>query len=371
MSASNARESSGPRARRLAAELPRRYPHWGPVRRLSPVSGGFSGAALFRIDAEAGAFAVKLSPFAENLLEATVARHQILEAIAGIAKPPLFPQLARDASGATVWLLASDAESFVVEARHWLEDSPQWTTSAILMPGSTENRAVTSVEIASAFRLLARFHAAAGPAVARVGPSPCLRTGTPLPDRYLHEWHQVRRIDWEAIRAEMHRLPLDLREPVREYLAHLSANGLRIGASLDELPGTPPPLCLCLRDTHRNNIAFREGIATAFLDWDALRFDRRIGDFARLAASFGLSAAEAESEAASAIQEASPADELDRWETAALAPLLATQVWLPPLTWLKWLLVEHRAFDDPAAAFGRLRETLNLSILRPGAADET
>jgi hypothetical protein len=358
-------------ARRLAEELPRRYPHWGQIGRLDAIPGGFSGAALFRVNADAGTFAVKLSPKAEGLLEATVARHRVIEAIASNGERSLFPRLARDAGGASLWLLTCGAGTFVAEARDWLEDSRPQTAIALVTPDEIPGSAGSSVEVASAFELLARFHAAARDVVLPRPEATYLQATTPLPERYSQEWRQALRMNLDAISAETHRLPLDLRETAREYLARLPARGARISDALGKLPGSPPAMRLCLRDSHRNNIAYREGVAAAFFDWDALRYDLRIGDYARLAASFGLNAVEAGTRIVSALQEASPADELTAWESAALAPLLATQVWLPPLNWMKWLLVENRTFDEPAAALERLRETLNLSILRPFAAYET
>lgn len=371
MSASQATILRRELARQLAEELPWRYPHWGSIGRLDPIGGGFSGAALFRVSSEAGTFAVKLSPTGEGLAEATAARHRVIEAITADGERSLFPRLARDAGGASVWLLTSGAGTFVAEARDWLEDSRARTEVSLVMPDQMPGSDGSSVEVASAFELLTRFHAAAGRAVLSQREATYLQAATPLPERYSHEWRQALRMNLAAISAETPRLPLDLRETAREYLARISARGTRISDALGKLPRSPPALRLCLRDSHRNNIAYRDGVAAAFFDWDALRYDRRIGDFARLAASFGLSAVEAGNQTVSAIQEASPSDELTAWESAALAPFLATQIWLPPLNWLKWLLMENRAFDEPAAALDRLRETLNLSILRPLAADET
>lgn len=371
MSASQATILRRELSRRLTEELPRRYPGWGAIGRLEAISGGFSGAVLFRVRSDAGTFAVKLSPTAEGLPEATAARHRVIEAIAAKGRDSVFPRLAHDAGGDSVWLLTAVGGMFVAEARNWLEDSPPQKKFALATWDGTSANSRTSVEIASAFELLARFHAAARDVVLPSHETAYLQAATPLPQRYLQEWRQAFGRNLAAIAAETPRLPLDLREPAREYLARLPERGARIRASLGNLPGSLPALRLCLRDSHRNNVAYRDGVAAAFFDWDALRYDRRMGDYARLAASFGLNAADAKNRIASAIQEASPSDELNEWETAALAPLLATQLWLPPLNWLKWLLAENRAFDDPAAALDRLRETLRFSILRPFAADET
>jgi hypothetical protein len=219
--------------------------------------------------------------------------------------------------------------------------------------------------IASAFELLARYHQAARRVVLTDRDRTYLQPATPLPERYIQEWRLAASTNLAAIEAATDRLPFDLREPARSYLSRLPAKEREIGASLSSLPGSSPGLCLCLRDAHRNNIAYRSEVAREFFDWDALRFDRRVGDFARLSASFGLEADEAENLIVSLLDPESPIERWTAWESAALRPILATQVWLPPLNWLKWLLVEERSFEDPLAAFSRLRETLHLAILRP------
>jgi Ser/Thr protein kinase RdoA (MazF antagonist) len=351
-------------ARRLAEELPRRYPHWGAIRTLDAVGGGFSGASLFRVASAGGAHAVKLSPVAGDLVEATNARHRVIEQLAADGDQPVFPRLQRDASGATLWTLHARSETLMVEARDWLEDAEPGVALSLVDRTPAPSSRDSPARIASAFELLVRFHDAGN----RVGLTDQERTylkaPTPLPERYVHEWRQAASLNLAAVEAATVRLPLDLREPARDYLFRLPAIAARIAPSFASLPGTSPPLRLCLRDAHRNNMAYSADVARAFFDWDAMRFDRRVGDFARLAASFGLNADEAENLILSALEAVSPIDKWTAWESAALHPVLATQVWLPPLNWLKWLLVEERTFDDPAAAFARLRETLNLSILR-------
>ena len=290
MSASQATTRSRALARRLAEELPRRYPHWGVIGRLDAIPGGFSGASLFRVETAAGAHAVKLSPLAEALTETTAARHRVIEQLAADGKQPLFPRLERDVSGATLGTLTAGSETFMLEAREWLEDAEP--DVALTLDERTPTRPIrdSSARIASAFELLARFHLAGGGVLLTDREKAYLQPTSPLPERYAHEWQSAVRTNLAAIEAATDRLPLDLREPARAYLTRLPGVAGRVGASLASLPRTSPPLRLCLRDAHRNNIAYSDDFAGAFFDWDALRFDRRIGDFARLAASFGLAA---------------------------------------------------------------------------------
>lgn len=351
-------------ARRLAEELPRRYPQWGAIRNLDAIGGGFSGASLFRVECVAGSYAVKLSPVAGDLLQTTAARHRVIEQLAEDGERALFPRLHRDASGATAGTLSAGAETLMVEAREWLENGAATPPLFVDPTAAIPPKAEPSSRIASAFELLARFHDAGSRVALTDRERTYLQAATPLPERYAHEWRQAASIHLAAVETATVRLPLDLREPARDYLLRLPQIASRIAPSLASLPRSSPPLRLCLRDAHRNNMAYSADVARAFFDWDAMRFDRRVGDFARLAASFGLDADAAENLILSALEAGSPIDKWTAWESAALRPILATQVWLPPLNWLKWLLVEERSFDDPAAASARLRETLNLSLLR-------
>lgn len=361
------RELSSAFERRLLEDLQARFPFWGRIQELRSVGGGFSGAAVYRVRSERGSFAVKLSPFDRERWTLAGARHEALFAVAA-RDATLFPQVMRDFAGFSVWRVEGDDGTLQGEASEWLAESTLVTSVEATSSNAEASAAANPV---SAFRLLARFHTVARDLPLSSWTDGVLRSPLVFPERYSKEWRTASADAIEAVRRALPHVEPSVREQASLYLNRLPVIRESMSAALATLSPDSPPLRLCLRDVHRRNIHFRGGEAASFFDWDALRFDRRIGDFARLAASYGLSAHSAERLIDEVAAEVDKAERLSAWERTAFRPALATQVWIPPLRWLTWLLVERREFRDQAAARERLGETLESALREPLGAEET
>ena len=309
---------------------------WGDVPcDLAPLPGsGFSGAALWWVQASTGRFVLKGLPVGTPPERAAWVHRLMLHLrAAGCSE---IPALARTAAAAT---LATDRSSRV------------WELVAFVPGGPTATP--TPAQAIAAMEALARVHVAAA---ALPGPVP--DAGPGLPRRL----ERVRRLIADPWRARRERLaplaPVDelargMRARLDEAIASFAAAG-GDGALAAFARWRPPalPVQPVLRDVWADHVFFAQDRVTGLIDLHAAGCDTPATDIARLLGSWtspwpGLGAWAARwgpaLDAYQAVRVLSGA------ERRVLPLLHASTIVLGLDNWFHWVLEEGRSFSAPAA----------------------
>jgi homoserine kinase type II len=303
---------------------------------LAPLGnrGGFSGAALWRVKQANGDLCLRAWPIAGISEERLLEIQHLME-------------LARD-NGLTfipAVLTTSAGSRFVKQAdRVWEVSS--W------MPGiaATPTR-VTRTQIQGTFTALARLHAAWAAVGSDRGPCPGIRRRLEA----VREWDE--RVQ-PALRSP--RLPgfrqrtgADPATPWAERAAQLlqihAANiPVKLGAWID--PFLPLQSCLC--DIWHDHVLFEGDVVTGLVDFGGVKLDHVAVDLARLLGSLVEDRAELRSAGLEAYSRIRP---LSLEEEQLVSVLDETGTLVGLVTWLKWLYVDDKPFDDRSSAARRLQ----------------
>ncbi len=301
---------------------------------------GFSGALVWRIETPAGTCALRAMDAASVNRRRLSGLHRLVAHIhsAGVTEVPL-PIGSRD--GAT----AFESDGFLWQLEPW-------------MPGSADfARQPNDARLRAALAALARWHRAAAQFSAHddertwffstgSGSSPGLAGRA----NAISRWSGP---DCDLIRARLGVSPwkefADLgRETLDLYrrAAPVVAGRLRVGIE------SRVPLQPCLRDVWHDHVLFTGDKVTGLIDPHSARSDSVATDLARLLGSLAGDDRRGWQVGLDAYQELRP---LTVAEMALVEIFDHTAVLLSGMTWLDWVYLQGKVFEDRAKVIARLR----------------
>lgn len=298
-------------------------------------AGGFSGAAFWRVHAPAGVLCLRRWPREHP-------DRQQLEFIQAV----LWHVHQEGFRLAPLPLETSTHAGYVYEAGHLWEITP-W------MPGEANyHRAPSLAKLRAAAAALAEFHLAA-----TTFPLPHRGPETPpgLANRLarLQSWSEskltrlsaaIPAVDWPELAQRSRRLlPLFARatESVCDVLRQASV--IRV------------PLEPCLRDVWHDHVLYVGDEVSGIIDFGALRVDSVATDLARLFGSLCGDDSAAWLEALNAYDAVRP---LSSSEALLVTAYDRSNVLLSGMSWMEWVYLDGRQFDNRAAVVERLDANL-------------
>ncbi|MBX7074900.1 MAG: phosphotransferase [Pirellulales bacterium] len=294
-------------------------------------AGGFSGARFWRWQSPAGHWCLRQWP----LEHPTPSRLQLVHSVLRHAGAKGFTQL-------PLPVVTASGESFVRWRGHLWELTP-W------LPGRADfHDRPTSDRLVAALETLARFHVAVAdfePHAA--GPSPGLAERREWTARLLGgELELLRRATVQCPLGELGDLPARI----------LGVAAQRLGAIQRELRDAQAmvvPLQPAIRDIWHDHVLFADDRVAGIVDFGALRFESVAGDVARLTGSLvGNDRAQWQT-AMIAYERLRPLSEVER---ALVSIFDRSGVVLSGLSWIQWLFMEDRQFEDLSAVRSRLMQ---------------
>ena len=305
--------------------------------RIEPLSsaGGFSGAQFWRIHAPAGVFCLRRWPREHpdrqqlEFIQA-VLWHVYQEAFRLI---PL-PLETRTHSG------------YVCEAGHLWELTP-W------LPGEADyHRAPSLKKLRAAAAALADFHRAAAT--------------FPLPHRgsaaapglqsrlaKLQAWNETKLARLSAT------IPSgdwpELTDRARRLLPLFARATEAVAETLEQAAAIRVPLEPCIRDIWHDHVLFQGDEVSGLIDFGAMRVDSVATDLARLMGSLCGDDSAAWLEALNAFDSVRP---LSSGEALLVTAYDRSNVLLSGMSWLEWIYLEGRQFEDRGAICERLDANL-------------
>lgn len=296
--------------------------------RIVPVeASGFSGAAIFRVDTEAGSYCLRRWPPGTMSGSRLAGIHRLVTEIfrSGIRVVP-------------VPLAAENGLSFV-DDRGTLWQLEPW------MPGEADfHKTPTTARLESALTILARIH--------NVGEAASLAAthrGTPqtIPERLEILRETVR--DSVRIKAGLSReSDARFRIVARKIATQFEKRQTAITAALNDVSRNPVPILPCLRDVWHDHLLFSGDTLTGLIDFGAVRLDTVSADLSRLLGSLFQSAFEPDRsrwDAALSIYELSRP--LTTGERSLIPILDESGVILSGMHWLRARYVRNSPFDLP------------------------
>ena len=335
----------------FAASILDFFPGLGAIQKIDALAGagGFSGSIIFQVHCDAGLFCLK--GWSEETSPRRLAWiHQV---VSSAGRHLIFVPIPRT---------AADGATFVNLAGRLWELTP-W------LPGRADFQAnPTPTRLAAAMHALAKFHLTVAPlAPAQAAPSQALLSRSGQLQELLHG--KLLTLEC-AVRKEPNHALFPLAD---ELLRLFTTVAPSVAGELSQIVTMVTPLQIAIRDVWHDHLLFTGDELTGLIDYGALRIESPVGDLARLLGSL--------------VQ-----DDRDAWlfaiqEYQTLAPLSADQqrllsafdhsgTLLSGISWLTWLFLEKRVFDDHSKIAARLRKNIarlrHLSIvpaISNGAAD--
>lgn len=304
--------------------------HFHPAQCLSLGSaGGFSGASLWRIHSASGEFCVRRWPSEHPSRERlefihTVLRHAAANGLTFIPAP-----------------LADCRGQTVIEMQDNLWEVTRW------MPGTADyHRHPSSARLAAAMRTLATMHRdfrKQSPAPPQIPPS--LTERRELLDWLIAEGTEricdnLPRLSWREFASRVQRIVMWFSQIAPVVQARLRAVG-----------SPTMPIQPCVRDIWHDHVLFTGDEITGIVDFGAMRLDSRVFDIARLLGSLVGDDRDAWRLGLESYEQLLPLSA----EEARLVQLAdATTVLLSAMNWARWVCLDQRKFDDPAAVLTKL-----------------
>jgi Ser/Thr protein kinase RdoA (MazF antagonist) len=303
--------------------------------------GGFSGAALWRVKHSGSDLCLRAWPVDSE----TKISRQRLSRIHSLIK------FARnnDLTFIPDVLQTQDGSSFVERAdRLW--DLSTW------MPGAAANPThVTKAQVEAAFIALARLHAAWTTAGSSHGPCP----GTNRRLNGFHEWESRVRIALDSLHlARLQRSPGSAAndDPAKACAQRawqlLEIHAGKIPIKLSPWTNRAVPLQPCLCDIWHDHVLFEGDFVTGLVDFGGVKMDQVAVDLARLLGSLVEDRAELRAAGLEAYRRIRPLS-LEEEELVSVLDMTGALVGL--MTWLKWLYVDDKPFENRLSATRRLQ----------------
>jgi Ser/Thr protein kinase RdoA (MazF antagonist) len=300
--------------------------------------GGFSGAAIWRVKHSGG----DLCLHAWSADGATTPRERLMD-IHQLMK------LARDKGLIFVpAVLNSHEGSSFIELADRLWDLTTW------MPGAASTPAqVTRSQVEAAFIALARLHMAW--VATSSGHSPC--PGIQRRLEGYREWDSRIRMALDSPRlSRLRRSPATVADPARPWAERawqlLQLHAERIPTKLNPWADRAVPLQPCLCDIWHDHVLFEGDTVTGLVDFGGVKTDHVAVDLARLLGSLVEDRAEFRAAGIEAYRRIRP---LSLQEEELVSVLDETGTLVGLITWLKWLYVDGKLFEDRTSAARRLR----------------
>jgi Ser/Thr protein kinase RdoA (MazF antagonist) len=313
-----------------------------PQHRLEPIreNAGFSGAQVWRVIDDCGAWAMRATPESAVILDRVRGLHRLIHALRR-REFTLLPCPERNPAGESLLLAAG----FAWQLEPW-------------MPGTADFHAVPHrTRLVAVMHALAIFHRAAAEFepvgeerqwffIDR-GPSPGLTERL----RHLQRWDQRLR---DTARASLATLDWpEFRVLGLEVLRRFEQRAASIATLLAPFRDIDLPLQPCLRDIWHDHLLFTGERLTGLIDPHACRSDCVATDLARcLGSLLGDNPAEWDF-ALQAYQEIRP---LSLDERASVEVFDRSAVLLNGLTWLEWVCLRGRVFPVRERVIARMRD---------------
>jgi Ser/Thr protein kinase RdoA (MazF antagonist) len=332
-----------PQARKLDLwQICERYPavcRPDPAQVLQPAQG-FSGACIWKITTPSGPFALRCVDTSSVDRPRLAGLHRLVahvfsSGLTNVAAP----------------VAALDGATFV-EAGGLSWQLEAW------MPGSADfSSRPSEIRLQAALSALAEWHRAAANFVprdhertwfftSRSGPSPGLTRRA----QEIARWHGP---DGDRTRSQLAASTWkDFADLGREILDLFHRATPRIGATLKIGLAAHVPLQPCLRDIWHDHVLFTGDTVTGLIDPHSARSDSVGTDLARLLGSLVGDDRRLWEIGLDAYQEVR---ELSAAELALLEVFDQTAVLLSGMTWLDWVCLQGRVFEDRAKVIGRLQ----------------
>lgn len=314
-----------------AAAILSRYPAFCRQGTLTPLGnyGGFSGAALWRIDGLAGSMCLRAWPSHETWPR-LLFRHRLMT-MARQSGLHFVPTVFAALDGVSVVELAG---------RSW--DLTEW------LPGRADyHDRPSSLRLEAACTALAQLHT-----VWRNLPN--TTTGFPAVQRrmmFLDEWHDLLRSGWQPLAAAPENDPL--RSIVERAWCVLPSAVERVPQRLQRWNGGQPRLQQCVGDPWHDHLLFDGDRLTGLIDYGAVKIDHVAADLSRMLGSLVGNDAEGWQTGLQTYRRLAP---LTAEEEELAHALDETGTVLGVANWLRWLYEEKRIFPDRSAVARRLSE---------------
>lgn len=297
------------------------------------VSGGFSGAVIWRVSVAGTELCLRRWPQVHPSLNGLMAMHGLLQHVsaAGFDRVP-------------VPLSTRFGETYFVNEDHLWELTPWLPGKPLLSSAPTQTR------LSAALKVLAQFHQLAETyqyqqSKPTAAPSPGL----------LERLATLQRLQrgelqhfWQATRAAE---ASDLRELAFELLEGIGHSVNAVGAYLEQVARIPLPLQWCLRDVRHDHILFGDEQVTGLLDFGAVAVESVAGDVARLLGSLANEDQEIWPHGIEAYERHRP---LATAERQAIVGFDRGGVICSAANWVRWLFVEGRSFPQIHALHDQL-----------------
>lgn len=311
-----------------------RYPAFCRQGTLTPLGnhGGFSGAALWRIDGLAGSFCLRAWPTHESWTR-LLFRHRLM-ALARQSGLQFVP---------TIFAALDGASAVEHAGRLW--ELTEW------LPGRADfHEQPTSARLEAACTALAQLHM-----VWRNLPSSA--TGCPAVQRrltFLDEWRGLLRSGWRPLAIAAANDPL---RPIVERAWRVLPSAIEtVPQRLQHWLGAQPPVQPCLCDLWHDHLLFEEERLTGVIDYGAVKVDHVAVDLSRMLGSLMGSDAAGWQAGLQAYRRIAP---LTAEEEELAHVLDETGIVLGVANWLRWLYEEQRPFADRSSVALRLSELVD------------
>ena len=288
--------------------------------------GGFSGAAIYRVDAEAGAYCLRAWPAHQSQPDRLAWLHRLMaDARDGglLFVPRVFATKSGDTKvrhGVRLW-----------ELQEWL-------------PGRADFRdSCTHARLENACGALAQLHGCW-----QVG-SPAVTAACPAVERRVHaiqNWHAPAALC--GADASVHAIAQRARNALSVWLG-------RVCPWLEPWARPVFPLQPCLCDVWHDHILFEGDTVSGLVDFGAAKIDHVANDLARLLGSLVGDDTDARAIGVRAYARVRP---LSPEEERLVHVLDVTAAVLGLANWLMWLYRDGKAFEDENAVARRMTELI-------------
>ncbi len=293
-------------------------------------AGGFSGAQLWRAKAGTEHYCVRRWPKLHPTVEHLQWIHSVLRHAAERCK--FIPQP-----------ILNNAQQTIVSHGGYLWEVTPW------MPGVADlSTNCTEVKVQAAFQSLAEFHLAVEPANAIEKPSEGIRKRLEFAERLIDELPELAsRTKHSSLDDHTLRLCNDIVEMAPQKL-------LRLPNLFKPVVGKLLPHQPCIRDIWYQHVLFQENRVSGIIDFGAMRVETVALDLARLLGSLPDQGRDLQSVALEAYTRIRRP--LSQIEQQSMAATLEAATALSALTWVCWLVIDKRTFENMDQVQRRLEQ---------------
>jgi Ser/Thr protein kinase RdoA (MazF antagonist) len=311
--------------------------------RAPTIAGGFSGAAIWKIESPVGPLALRATASGDVDQSRLAELHRLIGHVRGCG----FEQMPTP-------IVTSDGESFFESGGQIWQLEP-W------MPGTADfSSQPNQARLAAAMTCLARWHIAAARYVCRESGRAWFVTAAALSSPGLAR-RLARIANWDSRLSDSVRQQLgaftwrEFSMLGRELLDQFNRLAPRVAARVKLGLPTAVPLQPCLRDIWHDHVLFTGDQVTGLIDPHAARSDSVATDLARLLGSLVGDDRNGWDAGLAAYQRVRP---LSVDELALVELFDQSTVLLAGMTWLEWYCLQGRTFADREKVVSRLQAIL-------------